>query len=182
MKRIFDLFFSLIALSIFSIPMISIALIIKIFYRHPVVFYQERIGKDKKPFCIYKFQTLVNEKPTKLGKFLRKTGLDELAQFINVLKGDMSIVGPRAITSYDINRLGWNTDYYSLRWGIKPGISGFAQIFGGQHKKTSWFWDKKYVQNNNLLIDFIIILLSFLMNLFGKTRIRQMIWTDKHLK
>lgn len=182
MKRIFDLFFSLIALIVFSIPMLSIVLIIKIFYRHPIIFYQERIGKNKKLFRIYKFQTLVDEKPTKLGKFLRKTGLDELAQFINVLKGEMSIVGPRALTTYDIERLAWESSYYAIRWQIKPGISGFAQIFGGQHKKTSWFWDKKYMQNPNLLIDFVIIVLSFLMNIFGKTRIRNLIWPNKHLK
>ncbi len=182
MKRTFDILFSLIAFIIFLIPVGIILLAMLIFYKHPVIFYQERIGKDKKTFRIYKFQTLVNDKPTKLGALLRKTGLDELAQFINVLKGDMSIVGPRAITNFDIERLGWNTNYHAIRWKIKPGITGFAQIFGGQHRKTSWFWDKKYVQSNNLWIDFIIILLSFLMNVFGKTRIRRIIWSDKHLK
>ena len=62
--------------------------------------------------------------------------------------------------------------YHSIRWSVKPGISGFAQIYGGQNKKTSWFWDKKYTENSNLLTDLEIILVSFSMNLFGKTRIR----------
>jgi lipopolysaccharide/colanic/teichoic acid biosynthesis glycosyltransferase len=80
--------------------------------RHSILFKQERIGKDKKPFQILKFQTMVNEVPTSTGKLLRKTGLDELPQFINVFKGDMSIVGPRALTNYDIERLSWNDDYH----------------------------------------------------------------------
>lgn len=182
MKRIFDILFSRVALIIFFVPVTIILIIILFFYNHPVIFYQERIGKNKKSFKIFKFQTLVNDNATKLGVVLRKTGLDELAQFINVLKGDMSIVGPRALTNSDIERLNWNTTYYTIRWEIKPGITGFAQIFGGQHKKTSWFWDKKYVQSNNLMIDFLIIILSFLMNLFGKTQIRRLIWPDKKLK
>ncbi len=181
MKRVFDIIFSLIAFMVFLLPVLMIVLAIKLFYNHPIIFYQERVGENKKPFRILKFQTLIDDKATKLGGLLRKTGLDEIAQFINVLKGDMSIVGPRAITNFDIQRLKWNDDYHSVRWDIKPGITGFAQIFGGQHRKTSWFWDKKYVQLNSLLIDFLVILLSFLMNVFGKTKVRRMIWPEKKL-
>ena len=111
------------------------------------------------------FSFIANEVPTKTGLLLRKTGLDELPQFINVLKGDMSIVGPRALTSFDIERLGWNDEYHKLRWNIKPGITGLAQIYGGQHRKTSWFWDKYYSRHNNTLIDLGIVAISFLMNI-----------------
>ncbi len=150
--------------------------------RHSILFKQERIGKDKEPFQILKFQTMVNEVPTKTGKLLRKTGLDELPQFLNVFKGDMSIVGPRALTNYDIERLSWNDDYHSIRWRQKPGITGYAQIYGGQHRKTSWFWDKYYINNNNVFVDFAIVFISFLMNLFGKTKIRQIIFRKNSLK
>ncbi|ANI88842.1 hypothetical protein A9P82_05785 [Arachidicoccus ginsenosidimutans] len=129
LKRIFDITFSFIALLIFAIPTIIISLLLTFKERHSVLFKQDRIGKDKQPFQILKFQTMVNEVPTKTGQLLRKTGLDELPQFINVLKGDMSIVGPRALTNYDIDRLAWNDNYHNVRWKSKPGITGFAQIY-----------------------------------------------------
>ncbi len=182
MKRLFDIIFSLIALFIFGLPIIIISLIIVFKEKHKVIFKQERIGLNRKPFMIMKFQTMVDEVPTKTGLVLRKTGLDEIPQFLNVLKGDMSIVGPRALTHYDIKRLNWDRTYYSLRWSVKPGISGYAQIYGGQNKKTSWFWDKKYTENSNLLTDLAIILISFSMNIFGKTRVRNAIWSKKNLK
>ncbi|MBP6238095.1 MAG: sugar transferase [Saprospiraceae bacterium] len=182
MKRVFDILFSFIALLVFAIPTIIISLLLMIRERHSILFKQERIGKDKEPFQILKFQTMVNEVPTKTGKLLRKTGLDELPQFLNVFKGDMSIVGPRALTNYDIERLSWNDDYHSIRWRQKPGITGYAQIYGGQHRKTSWFWDKYYINNNNVFVDFAIVFISFLMNLFGKTKIRQIIFRKNSLK
>lgn len=182
MKRTFDIIFSFIAILIFLIPLIVIALLLKYREKHAVFFRQERIGKDKLTFEILKFQTLVNDQATRTGKVLRRTGLDELPQFINVLKGEMSIVGPRALTYYDIKRLAWNDSYHSIRWDSKPGITGFAQLYGGQHRKTSWFWDKYYINNNTIFIDFMIVLFSFMMNIFGKTRVRQILFQRKQLK
>lgn len=182
MRRLFDIFFSLIALIIFLIPLIVFALIIKIYDKQNIFFKQERIGKNKIPFQIIKLQTLNNDKPTRIGEVLRKTGLDEIPQFINVLKGEMSIVGPRAITNDDIRRLNWDREYYQNRWSINPGITGYAQVYGGQNKKSSWFWDSYYLSKNNLFIDFGIILISFLMNIFGKTKIRRLIFNKKSLK
>jgi lipopolysaccharide/colanic/teichoic acid biosynthesis glycosyltransferase len=125
---------------------------------------------------------LVDDKPTKFGALLRKTGLDELPQFVNVLKGQMSIVGPRALTQNDIIRLKWDSEHYVKRWTIKPGITGFAQVYGGQNKKTSWFWDKKYISNHTLFCDFGLLTISFLMNILGKRRVRRVIWKKKALK
>lgn len=182
MKRLFDIAFATIAFSVFLIPVSLIIIAIKLFEHHPILFYQERVGLNKKVFRICKFQTMVNKEVTKTGRILRKTGLDELPQFLNVLKGEMCIVGPRAITEEDINRFGWQSKYYELRWRLKPGITGYAQIYGGQSLKTSWFWDKKYIQSHGLLKDFGVICLSFLMNIFGKTNIRRKIWPNKNLK
>jgi len=182
MKRLFDITFSLLALTVFAFPIIIISLVLILREKHPVIFKQNRIGLNKNIFAIYKFQTMVNEVPTKTGKFLRKTGLDEIPQFINVLKGEMSIVGPRALTYYDIKRLNWNTATYSPRWKVKPGISGFAQIYGGQNKETSWYWDKKYIDHSNIAIDLIVVIISFAMNFIGKRRVRNIIWLNKDLK
>jgi lipopolysaccharide/colanic/teichoic acid biosynthesis glycosyltransferase len=181
-KRLFDIIFSVLAILVFVLPVLTIIFIIKVFYNHPVLFYQERVGKGKSVFRILKFQTLIDEKATKFGAFLRKTGLDELPQFINVLRGDMSIVGPRALTSSDIKRLKWDSGHYEQRWSIKPGITGMAQIYGGQNKKTSWFFDKKYISSPGLFNDLYLLAISFLMNIFGKTRIRRLIWKNKKLK
>ena len=181
MKRLFDIIFSIIALFIFLIPIVAIAMLQRFMEKHPVFYKQERLGLNKLPFEILKFQTLVDETPTKMGKILRKTGLDELPQFINVLKGEMSIVGPRALTRSEMKRLGWDDEFYSRRWSIKPGITGLAQLYGGQSRKTSWFWDSKYLAKNNLLLDFMIISLSFLVNIIGKTKVRKIIWPSKAL-
>ncbi|GHM99060.1 hypothetical protein WSM22_05500 [Cytophagales bacterium WSM2-2] len=181
MKRTVDILFSLVALLVFGIPMLIIASALKLIEKHSVLFRQIRIGKNKQAFEILKFQTMVDEIPTKTGCLLRKTGLDELPQFINVLRGEMSIVGPRALTKFDIERLRWDGPHHELRWSVKPGITGFAQIYGGQHRKTSWFWDKYYICRNGTLIDVALIGISFLMNLFGKQKVRKIIF-QKNLK
>jgi len=175
-KRLFDLVFSLIALLVFAIPMTIIVLLLAFKERHSIFFRQDRIGKNKTFFTILKFQTMVDQISTKTGHWLRRTGLDELPQFFNVLKGDMSIVGPRALTKFDIERVCWDDKYHEKRWSLKPGITGFAQIYGGHHRKTSWFWDNYYIKNNNLVIDFAIICASFLMNIFGKKKISNLIF------
>lgn len=179
MKRLFDIFFSLLGLLIFAVPSLIISLLLIFKERHSILFKQDRVGENKVIFKILKFQSMVAEIPTVTGRVLRRTGLDEWPQFINVLKGDMSIVGPRALTPFDIDRLKWNDRYHEIRWNIKPGITGFAQIYGGQHRKTSWFWDTYYIKHNNLFIDLGIIGVSFLMNLFGKTKIRAIVFQKK---
>lgn len=181
MKRIFDIIFSLVALMIFGFPMVVIGFALRFFEKHPVFFLQERIGKSKKTFMIFKFQTLVSDNPTFTGSILRRTGLDELPQFFNVLMGEMSIVGPRALTSFDIKRLKWDDGYHKKRWLVKPGITGLAQLYGGQHRKTSWFWDTHYLKSNHVKLDFAIVVISFLMNILGKTRVRRLVFQKKNL-
>ena len=143
---------------------------------HPILFRQERVGKDLHYFKIFKIQTMVNGKVTHLGKYLRETGLDEVPQFINVLKGDMSIVGPRAITILDIKTKGWDKNEYSVRWSVRPGITGIAQLYDSSLSKASFFLDCVYIKNENILYDFNILCLTFLINIFGKSRILPLIF------
>ena len=105
---------------------------------------------------------------TKVGKYLRNTGLDELAQIFNILKGDMSVVGPRPLTINDTSRLGWLNE--TFRWEIKPGMTGLAQVYRGKGKKLSLFLDKAYFTKQSFIFDVQIIFVSFIINLIGRKK------------
>jgi lipopolysaccharide/colanic/teichoic acid biosynthesis glycosyltransferase len=171
MKRVFDIFFSIIALFVFCIPAIIIAVVSRFFEHHPVFYFQIRVGLHKKPYTMIKFQTMVDELPTPFGALLRNTGLDEIPQFINVLKGDMSIVGPRAIRVSDLQKMQWGDDEHAIRWSVRPGITGYAQFYSSHLSEESFQLDKKYIEHHNIAIDFSLICKTFLINIFGKRRI-----------
>lgn len=158
-KRFLDIITSLMALIFLSPIYLIIGITIKVVDRGCVFYVQERTGENGKNFKIYKFKTMWNGRETKLGKFLRKTSLDELPQFYNVLKGDMSIVGPRPwIISYYENF----DSYQKRRVEVKPGIVGLAQVNG--RRKISVFekidYDVEYVDNLNFVLDIKILLKS----------------------
>ncbi len=135
----------------------------------PVFFIQERIGRNQHPFYVYKLRTMKDHKITFWGRIIRKFGIDELPQLINIVKGEMAFIGPRPLTQADILRLGWNTAYYSKRWNALPGITGMAQSAGGAcHKKITWFWDRYYVMHKSPLLDMGILVKSLGIVLFGK--------------
>lgn len=175
MKRVIDIIGSGIALILFSVPMLVVALLIKILDPGPVFFRQERLGIGGKGFRIYKFRSMkVNAEDirnpdgsafsgendprvTPLGRFIRKTSLDELPQFINVLLGDMSLVGPRPD---QVNQLQYYTEEEKKKLLVKPGITGLAQISG--RNSISWEERKRfdviYAEKNSVLGDLAIIL------------------------
>lgn len=159
-KKFFDVIISIFVLILLSPIFMIIAVIIKIFDRGPIIYEQDRTGKDNINFKIYKFRTMKNGKITKIGKFLRKTSLDELPQFFNILKGDMSIIGPRP----------WIPEYYAnfnkvqkRRVDVKPGLIGLAQVNGRKNidvfKKIEY--DINYVENLSFLMDLKIFFRSF---------------------
>ena len=150
--------------------LILIASIILIIDRYPIFFVQERIGKKKKIFKIYKFRTMDNNKITALGKSLRRTGIDEIPQLINILIGDMNFIGPRPLTKKDLIRLEWNTNFHDIRWGIKPGITGLSQLLPICNKRASFFLDKFYVNNHSIILNGKIIFTSVLILFFGKRK------------
>lgn len=172
-KKAFDVIFSLLAILILGIPMIIIAIIIKLNSPdEPVLFKQTRIGKDNIPFTIYKFRTMVKTAPhqlsteefthserfvTSIGKILRRTSLDELPQLFNVVKGEMSIVGPRPLIPSETAILKMRTKLGADK--VLPGITGLAQVNGRDKligiKKAQI--DASYAQRVNLFLDLFIL-------------------------
>ena len=171
-KRLLDITISLIAV-IFLLPLMSlICLLVIINLGSPAFFLQERVGKDNKIFKMIKFRTMKNstdkngnllsdnERVTKFGSFLRSFSLDELPELINILKGDMSLVGPRALL---VQYLGLYNDEQIRRHEVLPGLTGWAQING----RNSITWSEKfkldvwYVDNWSLWLDIKIFFLTF---------------------
>ena len=115
-----------------------IAGLVLLFDGRPIVFRQRRLGRNMRPFEVFKFRTLTsNGRVRRTGAWLRKTGLDELLQIVNVIRGEMALVGPRPLTPEDVLRLGWHREGAGRRFRVRPGITGLGQIFGGQSAHRS---------------------------------------------
>jgi sugar transferase EpsL len=171
MKRLFDFCCSLILIVIFFLVMIIVAVLVRFRIGSPILFIQKRPGLYGKPFLLYKFRTMTAEKDssgqllpdhlrlTKLGKFLRKYSLDELPQLINVLKGDLSLVGPRPLLW---KYLPLYSEEQKKRHNVRPGITGWAQVNG----RNAISWDEKfkldlwYVENYSIFLDIKILFLT----------------------
>jgi lipopolysaccharide/colanic/teichoic acid biosynthesis glycosyltransferase len=178
-KKVFDTVVTVTGLALLSVILLLIALLILVLDGRPIFFRQERVGLHKYTFQIYKFRTMHLGQVTRIGRFLRSTGLDELAQIVNVVKGEMSVVGPRPLTPADVRRLGWDYPHHAKRWAIKPGITGLAQLYGGRSARTSWWMDRAYRNKMSLRLDIWIVLVSFAINVFGKRRVRKMLWSGR---
>ena len=171
-KRLFDLVAAVFGLLLLSPVLLAIIISVYLVDGRPILFSQQRLGQGKQPFKIYKFRTMQDGQITKFGRVLRQTGLDELAQILNILRGDMSVVGPRPLTEADVVRLGWDNDDHAARWDLRPGITGLAQLYGGRGARFSWRMDRLYFKRISLWLDVRIVLLSFAVNVFGKQRVR----------
>lgn len=172
-KRFFDIIASFIALIIAIIPMLIISFIISIESDGGAIYAQERLGKGGKPFILYKFRTMYtdaekngaqwasknDDRCTKFGAFLRKTRMDELMQLINILKGDMSIVGPRPERKIFYNKFSTYIDGFDKRLLVKPGLTGLAQVNGGYDLKPyeKIVLDIEYIEKRNMWLDIKII-------------------------
>lgn len=183
-KRICDISFSLIAIVILALPMLIIAFLIKMDSpRESVLFKQVRVGKDNVPFTILKFRSMSKDAPhqmatenfenpedyiTSVGKIIRKTSLDELPQLFNVLKGDMSLIGPRPLIPAEKNVLAMRDEYGASR--ILPGITGLAQIHGRDEisDENKAAYDGKYALNISLFLDLSIFLKTALDVIHGR--------------
>lgn len=179
-KKAFDYVMSLIVILLFSPFLIIISIIIKLTSEGPIIFKQERVGKNGKLFDIYKFRTMYNDaecdgpqlsrkgdpRITKLGLWLRKFRLDEIPQFINVLKGEMSIVGPRPERQFYINQIIKKAPHYHYLQKVLPGITSWGQVKFGYAENVEQMikrltFDIIYVENQSLSLDFKILVYTF---------------------
>lgn len=176
MKRVFDFLMSLIAIILLSPVILIVALAVKFTSPGPMLFKQRRIGKDNVEFEIYKFRTMRIDTPnvpthllenpeqwiTPIGKFLRKTSLDELPQLFNILKGEMSIVGPRPALYNQIDLRDMRTEVNVHK--LVPGLTGWAQINGRDEIPLSLkvSLDKEYLDRNSFFFDIKIIFMTVL--------------------
>ena len=173
MKRLFDVVFSAITILLFSIVILGTGILLRFKIGAPILFKQERIGYKERTFTIYKFRTMSNEcdcegellpaseRLIPFGKVLRRLSIDELPQLFNVLKGDMSLVGPRPLLP---RYLPYYTEKERKRHHVRPGITGIAQITGRNHLE----WDQRlaldvhYVEKRSLWYDLKIIALTIM--------------------
>jgi sugar transferase EpsL len=172
-KRLFDLLFSILALVVLSPVLVVVAFLVRIRLGSPVLFKQIRPGLHNKPFVIFKFRTMTDERSQNsellsdaerlinFGRLLRRTSLDELPELFNVLKGDMSLVGPRPLL---IEYLPLYSEEQAKRHDVRPGITGWAQVNG----RNSISWEEKfeldvlYVNNRSLWLDIKILWLTLI--------------------
>ena len=173
MKRVFDLLGASMGLIILAPIFLGLAVLVRVSMGSPILFRQERPGVAGEPFTILKFRTMTNdrdeggrllpepERLTKTGRFLRSTSLDELPELWNVLKGEMSLVGPRPLR---MEYLPLYSDRQARRHEVRPGITGWAQVNG--RNQVSWperlEMDVWYVENRSLILDFRILYLTLL--------------------
>ena len=173
-KRMIDIVAATIGLLTLAIPMIVIAIAIKIDSRGPVIFKQERLGKDGVPFVMYKFRSMYTDaekngpqwaekidwRCTRVGRVLRKTRLDEIPQLLNILRGDMSLVGPRPERAVFYDQFETYIHGFRNRLVVRPGLTGLAQVNGGYdlRPEEKIIYDMEYIQNQSLRMDLTCLL------------------------
>lgn len=173
MKRSIDIVISLVALLVFAIPLFIVGLIIKLDSPGSAIYQQERLGKEGRPFMLYKFRTMHQDaekdgakwadkndsRCTKIGAVLRQYRIDEFPQLINILKGDMSIVGPRPEREIFYRKFSEYIDGFEQRMAVKQGLTGLAQINGGYDlsPQEKLVYDLEYIQKRSLWLDITII-------------------------
>ena len=185
-KRIVDIFGALVAIVIFSPLMLATVALIKLTSPGPIIFSQERVGLHNRPFKMYKFRSMEVQNPssekskwttpndprvTSVGRFIRKTSIDEMPQFFNILKGDMSLVGPRPERPFFVERFKEEIPRYMVKHQVRPGLTGWAQVNGyrGDTSITKRIeHDLYYIENWTLGFDFKILFLTIFKGFINK--------------
>ncbi|BCS97105.1 hypothetical protein DSLASN_27370 [Desulfoluna limicola] len=187
LKRIEDIVASVVLLTLFSPVILAVAILIKLDSKGPVMFCQERLGLHQKGYNLYKFRSMVvdaekdsgpvwakknDARVTRIGSFIRKWRIDELPQLFNVLKGDMSLVGPRPERAHFVRQLEVVLPYYSERFTVRPGVTGWAQVryeYGDsvEDAMEKLNYDLFYIKNMSILMDIVIAFRTVRTVLFG---------------
>jgi lipopolysaccharide/colanic/teichoic acid biosynthesis glycosyltransferase len=176
-KRLLDLSLLLPGSLVYGPPLALAALAVKLDDGGPVLFRQQRVGQHGRPVEVLKLRTMSTEaspgdrRVTRVGRILRQTGLDELPQFLNVLRGDMSLVGPRPLTQADLSRLEAQAPGFSRRLRDRPGITGLAQVHGTRSLAQTMQLEDRY--EASAAEDLRILARTVLINLLGKERARR---------
>jgi lipopolysaccharide/colanic/teichoic acid biosynthesis glycosyltransferase len=174
-KRAFDVCGAVGGLLFFGPLMICVAGAIVADDGRPVLFRQARLGRGRRAFEIVKFRSMRDGRVTRVGRLLRATGLDELPQFLNILRGDLSAVGPRPVTEDDARQFGWTGPSAAARWRLQPGLTGLGQL-AGRSPRESLRLDRCYARHRSVLLDCRLIAMSFVVNVFGKSRARRLMF------
>lgn len=172
-KRTFDLVAASTAYLVFAPLAAGIALAIWLEDGGSPLFLQTRVGHQRRSFTVFKFRTMRDQQVTRVGRWLRQTGLDELPQFINVYNGDMSVIGPRPLTAQDVQRLGWSNPEHDWRFSAKPGITGLAQLLAGRSAGYSRRLERLYLRRQSLTLDLGLMGLTFAVSVLGKRLVRR---------
>jgi len=174
-KRVSDLLWLPVGLVVFTPIALLIGTAILLDDGRPLFFLQPRLGLGRRRFQVIKFRTMRDGRVTRVGALLRKTGLDELPQFLNILRGEMSFVGPRPLTPEDVLRLGWTEPRHDFRWLTRPGITGLAQVRAGLGARASLAWDRLYLRRCGPLLDAGLLATTFVMNVVGKEPVKRLL-------
>jgi lipopolysaccharide/colanic/teichoic acid biosynthesis glycosyltransferase len=172
-KRTLDLLAATSACAAFAPLAVSVALATWLEDGGSPLFLQQRVGQGRRSFTVLKFRSMKGVDVTRVGRWLRRTGLDELPQLVNVCRGDMSLVGPRPLTAADIARLGWADHSLDWRFAARPGITGLSQLLAGRGARASRRLDRLYLERQSLGLDLRLIAVSFAVNLIGKRTVRR---------
>jgi len=171
-KRFLDLIAAATACLIFAPLAAAIALATWFEDGGSPLFLQKRVGQRRQLFTVFKFRTMRDQRVTRVGRWLRQTGLDELPQFINVCRGEMSVIGPRPLTADDVRRLGWADRSHEWRFAARPGVTGLSQLLAGRSARYSRRLERLYLSRQSFSFDLRLIALSFAVNLVGKRTVR----------
>jgi exopolysaccharide biosynthesis polyprenyl glycosylphosphotransferase len=188
-KRLLDVMLSLIAMTVFSPVYLILSIMVKASSKGPVFYSQERVGKFGKPFTIFKFRSMVADAETNgpalssskdcritgIGNFMRKTHLDEIPQFYNVVRGDMSLVGPRPERKFYIDQIVKKAPHYTHLHKLRPGITSWGQVKYGYASNVEEMlerlpYDMIYLKNISLYLDFKILIYTVIVSFKGKGR------------